>query len=258
MSTMKAPRRTFLGGIALFTIARAGFAGAAMRAGCANGFRPAMSRIAGEFQPAMEVDYAEGAVLLRRLLEGERFDVVILARSSFDGLMPQGIVLADSVIDLAATDRLGVAVRRGDALPDDETVGAFRRWLLGLKSVALTNPAVAGAAGRQFLTSIERLGIAEEIKGRLILTPGGPANVRLVTSGEAQAAVQLSHLLSGVDGLAVVSVPAEFRGTVIFAAGVVAGTPDQAAAISLMKFLRGPVAAQAIEASGMRRSPWPT
>ena len=253
MSTVKARRRTLLRGIALITIARAAAAEAGVRVACANGFRPAMTGIAGEFSGVVEVDYAEGAVLAQRLAGGAKVDVVILPRSILDPLALQGIVVPQSVADLAATDVLGIAVRSGAAKPKAETAEAFRRWLLGLKSIALTDPALAGGASRQFQSTIEQLGIAEEMKRKVVLTQGGSANTGLVTSGKAEAAVQLSHLLRAVDGLALVAVPPEFRGTVSFAAGMVAGTPDRAAAETLIDFLKGPVAARAIEASGMRR-----
>jgi molybdate transport system substrate-binding protein len=258
---MKAHRGILLAGLALFTIARAaethgeGRAGE-LRVACANGFRPILARIESALEAPVQIDYDEGAVLLRRLAAGERPDVVILTRDALEPLVRRGLIVADSLADLAATDRLGIAVRRGERLPATGSPADFRQWLLGLSSIAVTDPAVGGASVRQFFDVLDRLGIAADVRPKLMLVPGaGTSNAGLVTAGRAQAAVQLSHLLRGVDGIELVPVPFDFRGTVTFTAGVVAGSANQDAAAALIRYLHGSVGTQAIEASGMRRIP---
>jgi len=195
-------------------------------------------------------------VLLHRLATRDKPDVIIVPRSVLDPLLQHDVVPAGSVATLAATDVLGITIRPGDQLPATESIEDFRRWLLGLRSIAVTDPAVGGPSVRQFLEVLERLGIADDMKPKLIAVPGaGASNAQYVTSGRAQAAVQLSHLLHGIAAIEMVPVPSEFRGTVTFTAGVVAGSVNQDAAAALIRYLHGPVAAQAIEASGMRRIP---
>jgi molybdate transport system substrate-binding protein len=249
-------RRTFLAGLAPITIAGAAGAAGLLRVACASGFKPAMARIAVALEAPLYIDYGEASVLLQRPSAGERPDLVVLPRSALEPLVQQGALVADTLADFATTDPLGIAVGHGDPPPTNETIEDFRRWLLGLGSIAVTDPAVGGPSVRQFLEVIERLGIANDMKPKLIAVPGvGASNAQYVTSGRTQAAVQQSHLLCGVDGIDLVPVPSEFRGTVTFTAGVVAGSVSQDAATAFIRYLHGPVAAQAIEASGMRKIP---
>jgi hypothetical protein len=73
-----------------------------------------------------------------------------------------------------------------------------------------------------------------------------------VAAGKADVAVQLSHLIRPVRGVARVPLPAEFALTVTFSAGVSASATKPAAAGKLIRFLSGPCAARDIEAADMR------
>ena len=62
-----------------------------------------------------------------RLARGEAADVVILDRVSVAPLITQGLVRADSRVDLVRS-QIGMVVRAGAAKPDISSVDAFSRW----------------------------------------------------------------------------------------------------------------------------------
>ena len=61
----------------------------------------------------------------------------------------------------------GLAVRKGAAKPDISSVDAFRKTLLGVKSIGYST----GLSGVYMLSVFEKLGIAEQVKDRLKQTP---------------------------------------------------------------------------------------
>src|SRR5262245_46527337 len=72
--------------------------------------------------------YGPSGALARRVADGERIDLVILA-GGIDGLIAQGRVLRATRADIAAA-RIGVAVRKGAPKPDISSPDALRRTLL--------------------------------------------------------------------------------------------------------------------------------
>ena len=75
---------------------------------------------------------------------------------------------------------LGVAVRKGAPKPDIGQFEGFKRALLAASSVVRSKD---GTSGLYFETLLERLGIAEEMRGKIRL--GGSGRIaELVASGE--------------------------------------------------------------------------
>ena len=149
----------------------------------------------------------------------------------------------------------GVAVRAGEAKPDVSSADAFKRSLLAAKSVLITDPATGGISGVHFMDVLERLGIVEEMKPKLVLNRGSGYHAERIARGEADLAVQAEHEIRCVAGIDFVPYPAEFQRTVSFAAGIGADPKDAAGlrtenapASHYIQFLRGPEAASVIKA----------
>jgi molybdate transport system substrate-binding protein len=141
----------------------------------ANGVRPILGAIASRFETmsgdklTLAVD--ETGALLKRIASGEDADLYVLPKTALEGLAKEGKIAPDSVVDVASTT-LGLAVRSGRPKPDTTTVDGFRRWLLGIKSIVITDPAAGGIGSGHFLRVLQRLGIADEMKSRLTFTSG--------------------------------------------------------------------------------------
>ena len=126
---------------------------------------------------------------MKRLQDGEIYDVVILPQLGVDGLAKDGKVVASSATAIVVT-RIGVAVRKGAPKPDISTSEAFKRSMLAAKSITHGNPATGGISGVHVVKVLERLGIAEGMKGKtVLLDKAGLAGV-LVADGKAEIVIQ--------------------------------------------------------------------
>jgi molybdate transport system substrate-binding protein len=186
-----------------------------------------------------------------RLARGETADVVILDGAVIDELGRQGLVRADSKIDLARS-LIGVVVRAGAAKPNIGSVEALRSALLAAHSIAYSD---SGSGTYLSTTLFPKLGIADQIAGKSRKVRGPPSGepvAAVVARGEAEIGFQQVSELIHVPGIAFVgAIPTEVQ-PMIFFAGALTSTarqPEEAAA--LIRFLAAPEAAPAIKKAGL-------
>ena len=191
--------------------------------------------------------WAGGVDIAKRIKAGEVVDLVLLARPAVDELVRAGKLAADGRVDLARSG-VGVAVRAGAPKPDISSAESLKRALLAAKSIAYSS----GPSGAHIAALIERMGIGDAVKSRVMQTmPGKPVG-HLVARGEAEIGFQqVSELLpiAGIDFLG--PLPAEAQEITVFAGGLHAAAAAPAAARSLMKFLSAPAAAAVLRKKGM-------
>ena len=195
----------------------------------------------------VSISYTTTAQTLERIKGGATADLVIATATGIDELTKLGKVAQGSRVDLAST-MIGVAVRAGAPKPDIRSVDAFKRALLDAKAIAYT---AAGLSGIYFDNLIERLGIANEIKAKARIKPGGLI-AEVVVAGEADLAVQMISELLSVPGAELVGpLPDEINQVSIIAAGVFAGASQAEAAKSLTRYLTTPSAARVMRSKGL-------
>lgn len=182
-----------------------------------------------------------------RLARGEPADVLIMVGAALDELTNHGKVVADSRVDLARS-KIGVVVRAGTSKPDISSVDAFRRALLQARSVAYSDSASGVyVAGVMF----ERLGIADQMKGKSRMIPGEPVGV-VVARGDAEFGIQQISELLPVKGIDLVGpLPPELQKVTLYSAGIAVGATQPDAAGDLLRFLASPPASDAITNSGL-------
>ncbi len=183
-----------------------------------------------------------------RLKRGEIVDVVIVADAALRQFIADGLVLSESYTPVARS-AIGMAVRAGAPKPDISSIEALRRTLLQAKSIAYS----ASVSGQYLTTELyQRLGIADQVLGKSRLIGGGERVGAVVARGEAEIGFQQMSELLPVPGIAhITPLPPEVQKVSTFAAGVAASTPDAALALSVIKFLASPAAANAIANSGL-------
>lgn len=93
-----------------------------------------------------------------------------MPKSALEELTKAGKIAPESVADLAS-NTLGMALPTSAAKPDTGGVDDFRRWLLGDNAIVMTDPAVGGIGSAHFLSLLQRPGIADAMKSRLVVTP---------------------------------------------------------------------------------------
>ena len=86
-----------------------------------------------------------------------------------DALARQGKVHREACTDIGRSGP-GVAVRQGAAKPDITTVEAFKHALLAVRSLARSKE---GTSGLYVETLLDRLGIADAMRDKIVLGPSG-------------------------------------------------------------------------------------
>jgi molybdate transport system substrate-binding protein len=223
----------------------------------ANGPRAVLADITGQFESAsghkLAITVIETGEIKQRILGGAIYDVIILPTATAEELAKAGKIVPASMVPVVRTG-FGMAVRAGGAKPDVGSADAFKRSLLAAKSILITDPATGGISGVHFMGVLERLGIVEEMKPKLVLNRGSGYHAERVAKGEAELAVQAEHEIRCVPGIDFVPYPAEFQRAVVFTAGV--GTDpretsglrtENAPANHFIQFMRGPDAASVIK-----------
>ena len=183
-----------------------------------------------------------------RLAKGEKFDVLILAGPSLDGLMKSGVILPGTKVDLVASV-MGAVVRAGAPKPDISTMDGLKLALLNAKSVAYS----ASASGVYLSTELfPKMGISEQMNktARKIYSERVAS---VVARGEADLGFQqVSELLPipGVDFIG--ELPPEAQRTVLFSAGLSKDVTNVDASKDLIAFLASTKAVPTIQKTGLK------
>jgi molybdate transport system substrate-binding protein len=205
---------------------------------------PAFERASGN---KVVVSYEVGPAFMAKINSDAPADVVTQSRDGMDDLVKRGKVVAGTRADFARAG-IGVAVKAGAAKPDIATADAFKRSMLAAKSIAYSR---AGASGLYMAKLMERLGIADEMKGKTKLVEGVPV-AEVVAKGEAEIGMQQINVILPIAGIDYVGpLPQDLQDYVVFAAAVLAVSKQPEAANAMIRFMAEPAAAALIRKGNM-------
>src|SRR5437660_7737896 len=175
-------------------------------------------------------------VMRQKLTAGDAADVVIMTDIAIDEMARQGAVTPGTRTDIARTG-MGVGVREGAPKPDISTPEAFKQTLLAAKSIVYVDPAQGATSGIHFASVLQRLGIADAVKSKTILWPGGYA-AEAVVKGQAEIVVhQISEILP-VKGVTLVGpLPGDLQKITIYSAGIAQKSEQPDAARAFISYL---------------------
>jgi molybdate transport system substrate-binding protein len=219
---------------------------------CSNGFQAVMHELGPQFERStghrLVVSYGLAAVLGKEIEGGETFDLTILAPPQIDALIKQGKIAAESRTVLARSG-IGVMARTGAPKPDISTVDAFKRALLNAKSIAFPPQ---GQSGIYLTGLIERLGLTEALKPKMMPIASGPLTGETVAKGEAEIGITPIAELLAVKGVGLVGpLPAEVQNYIVQTAGVGTSAAQDAAARDFLRFLAAPENRHVMAEKGM-------
>ena len=225
-----------------------------------GGFSAAFQELQPEFEKTtgIELTVTRGAsqgvgpdTIGAQLHVGVPEDVVIMSREGLDELIAEGWIVAGTDVDLGQSP-LGMSVRAGAPKPDISTVEAFKRTMLGAKSVTFPG----STTGIYLATKLfPQLGIAKQMAAKTTST-----GVAAVAKGDAEIAVQpVSELLHAPGADFVGTIPAEIQYVSVFSAAMVKDPKQPKAVLAaraqgakeLLAFLASEKAKAAIQKSGM-------
>jgi molybdate transport system substrate-binding protein len=204
-----------------------------MRVLCTNGLKTVMLDLSPDFERTIGtkvvITWGSANGLLKELETGASGDLAILTAEAIDGLIREG-----KVVDLARSG-IGIAVRKGARKPDIGTPDALKRALLAAKSVAHSR---TGMSGIYFPTVLARLGIADEMKPKIVTPDPGTPVGEVVARGDAEIGVQQISELLPVAGIEIVGpLPEALQKITTFSAGVLVAAKEPDAARALVKFV---------------------
>jgi molybdate transport system substrate-binding protein len=218
-----------------------------------DGMKPSVEELSPQIEQSigrkLTTQFNSSKALKDKIQSGDPFDAAILTSDVIDDLIKQGKIAAGTRTDIARTG-MGVGVRAGAAKPDVSSPEALKRTLLSAKSITF-NP--SGASAPHVYDIFQRLGIAENVKSKLILKenaePGRPQMD--VAEGKADLVITLIPEIKFFKGVELAGpVPGDLQSYISFAGGVATNSHNADAAKALIKFITSPAAAPTLKAKG--------
>jgi molybdate transport system substrate-binding protein len=230
------------GGLAVLNSSRAQPAPAAndapLRVYTSDGFKPALLALIPQIEHALgrkvSPEFDASNVLQKKIESGERFNLAILAAANIDALIKQGKLAAGAPAELGRAG-IGVGLRAGAPKPDIRTPEAMKRLLLSVHSIEFNR---SGASAVHINEMVDRLGIAEKVKPKFVLTdaPGQPQ--RDVAAGKSEMVITLIPEIEEFQGLELVGpLPGNLQSYINFSAAIAKDSPDREASRALIRLL---------------------
>jgi len=189
--------------------------------------------------------------LIKRLTAGEKADLIVVASPAMDTLEKEKRIVAGSRVNLARA-LIGVGVRAGAASPNLSTPDTFKAALLAARSVSYVNPASGGTSGTYFEGLLQKMGIAEAMKPKIVYRTQGSEVASAVASGEAEMGITFTSELKPNAGVKVAgTLPAAIQLPTIYAVALVSATGGSDAARAFVRVLSGNEGRAAIERAGL-------
>jgi molybdate transport system substrate-binding protein len=147
---------------------------------------------------------------------------------------------------------VGIGIKAGASRPKIGTPEEFRESLLAAKSITYADPARGGTSGTYFATIVlGRLGIAEQLKNKTVLTAVGEDAVRRVANGDSEMVIVQASEITAVPGAELVGpLPKEFQNDIPYSAVVLKASKSPDAARAFVKHLISAPGQAAFRAAG--------
>ena len=238
-------------------LAQATFASAAeIKVFSTIGVQAALEELTPKFEKEtgnkLAITWGTAAILVKKIQAGESADLLVLTKQGLNDLIKDNKVAPGSNADFASSG-MAVVVKAGAPKPDISSADAYKQTLLKAKSIAYSNPASGGASGVFFAKSLEKMGIADQMKDKSHFPPPSGNSANLVVSGEAELAIQQEPEVMSVSGVDIVGPPpGDLNNITTYSAGVPPDSKEPNGAKALIKFLQTPEAAAVYKARGLK------
>jgi molybdate transport system substrate-binding protein len=197
------------------------------------------------------VTFGSVGTIQTKLKAGANADLVILSTALVAEAEKDGNARAGSRAMVGRAE-IGVAVRDGTAVPDISTADAFKKTLLAAKSVSFTDPAGGGTAAVFVAGLLDRLGIADTIKGKSQKFNTGREVVGAVVRGDAEIGIGFTSEFLPVKGVKVVgALPREIEFVNEYSAYIPATSAAADSAQALLAYLARPASRDIFKAAGV-------
>jgi molybdate transport system substrate-binding protein len=213
--------------------------------------QPALEQIADAFRrdSGTQVEFVFGTspVIHKKVADSETADVLIIQPNFIAELVKTGkVVPGDHPI--VGRVGFGLAARANAPARDISTTEAFKQALLNADSVIFNNV----ASGNYFAKVLERLGIADAVKAKVVRLDPFAVFDRVIQGKANDIGVGVIPLISATKGLRLLGpLPAEVQSQIIYAAAPMTSTTTPQAGKAFISFLASPAAKAAFAANGV-------
>src|SRR5215470_3719746 len=198
----------------------------------------------------LEIHYNSTASVKKSIEAGERFDVTMITTEAIEDLVKQGRLAGETKVSVGRSE-LGIGIKSGVAKPDIKTVDGLKKALREVKSITYPQD---GASRAYIENMFDRLGIAAEVKPKIILAPGSGPATQSVADGKAGFVITLFSEILPIKGVDILgALPGEFQSDVKFSAGASTAASDKQAAKAVIACVTGPKATPLLKAKGIDR-----
>lgn len=224
---------------------------AAIRVMCDSPVEPALTKVADLFRQETnnQVTLAcnAGPAVKKMIEDGEVADVVVVEPDFVEELTNSGKVRAG---DRPMIGRVGVGLGNRIDSPayDISTIERFKSTLLGADLIIFNSV----KSGQAFAAVLERLGIAETLKPRIVRTP--PLDIfKAVLKGKGNDfAAGTIPLIATTPGIKLLGpLPGALQSSIPYTAVLMTSAPQPGTAESFIKFLVSPKAKETFAANGV-------
>ena len=214
----------------------------ALRVICAGGFRAAMEAIVPLFETAsgqaITLTFGTPAKTRELVSAGSGFDVAVVTVVSVN---PEAAAQleADSKF-VVAKSPVGVGFRPALGKKDVSSLEAFRAAIRSIGKLGLSDPAAGTNLGADIIAAADRLGFAQELKGKanFVMGPGSMVSAE-VAKGQLDAVITLASEIVTVPGVAYAGpIPADMGLGTPFLAAIGRQAADAKGASAFLDFLK--------------------
>ena len=219
-----------------------------------NGMKGSMEALQGQCEREvgrqLAIQFGSTASLKRRIEAGEAFDVTIITIEAIDDLIMKALLTSASRMAVGRSE-LGVGIRAGASKPDIRSVATFRQALRQAPSITYPQD---GASRGYIEQMFGRLGIADDVKSKIILAPGSGPATDSVAAGKAAMVLTLFSEIVPAHGVEILGpFPGVYQSDIRFGAAASAQSTQADAATALIAFLAGPKVTAVLKAKGIDR-----
>lgn len=195
--------------------------------------------------------FGTGGGIQKQVAGGAPADVTVLPSAGIADLEQKGLTAQDSRVAVGSVG-VGIGIKLGAPRPQIGTPEEFRESLLAAKSITYADPARGGTSGTYFANVVlGRLGIAEQLKSKTVLTAVGEDAVRRVANGDSEMVIVQASEITAVPGAELVGpLPKELQNNIPYAAVVLKTSKSPDAARVFLKYLISPPGLAAFRAAG--------
>jgi molybdate transport system substrate-binding protein len=250
-------RATTIAALALFVFAQA--QAAELRIFVGGAMTETVEKIGTDFARSsghrLEFVSDTTGALVNKLKAGEKADVIVVTEAAIDGLQRDGALIQGSRVELVRA-LVGVGIGPNAPAPDLSSVDGFKRSLLAAKTLSYVDPKAGGTSGTYFEGLLARMGIAEQMKPKIVYRTTGAGVADAVAKGEAELGITFIAELSPNKGLKVAGpLPSEIQLPTNYVAAVPAVSSYADIARAFIQAMTAPAGQAVFRGAGLQPLP---